>query len=58
MLVSYDGTDYHGSQLQPNGSSIEEKLNEALSMLTGESTRVLFASRTAVSYTHLRAHET
>lgn len=46
MLVSYDGTDYHGSQLQPNGSSIEEKLNEALSMLTGESTRVLFASRT------------
>ncbi len=46
LLVSYDGTDYHGSQLQPNGSSIEEKLNEALSMLTGESTRVLFASRT------------
>ena len=46
MLVSYDGTDYHGSQLQPNGSSIEEKLNEALSMLTGESARVLFASRT------------
>ena len=35
LTVAYDGTNYCGWQIQPNGVTIE-----------------------AVSYTHLRAHET
>lgn len=46
LTVSYDGTDYCGSQLQPNGVTVEEKLNRALLELTGERRQVIFASRT------------
>ena len=46
LTVSYDGTNYCGSQLQPNGISVEEKLNEAVRSLTKEDRRVIFASRT------------
>lgn len=46
LTVAYDGTAYHGWQIQPNGVTIEEKLNEALSQLTGEEIRVIGASRT------------
>lgn len=46
LIVSYDGTAYCGSQVQPNGVTVEEKLNEALSRLTGEPVRVILASRT------------
>ena len=30
MVVAYDGTNYSGWQIQPNGVTIEQKLNEAL----------------------------
>lgn len=46
LTVAYDGTAYHGWQIQPNGVTIEEKLNHALSSLTGEEIRVIGASRT------------
>ena len=46
ITVAYDGTSYHGWQIQPNGVTIEEKLNQALCDLTGESIRVIGASRT------------
>ena len=46
MRVAYDGTDYAGWQVQPNGVTIEEKLNAALQELTGEEIRVIGASRT------------
>jgi tRNA pseudouridine38-40 synthase len=29
LTVAYDGTNYCGWQIQPNGVTIEEKLNEA-----------------------------
>ena len=32
----YDGTNYSGWQIQPNGVTIEQKLNEALQALLGE----------------------
>ena len=35
MIVAYDGTNYCGWQIQPNGVTIEQKLNEALSALLG-----------------------
>ncbi len=46
LTVSYDGTAYCGSQIQPNGPTVEEKLNDALTRLTGEPVRVILASRT------------
>jgi tRNA pseudouridine38-40 synthase len=46
MIVAYDGTNYCGWQVQPNGVTIEEKLNEALTALLGEDIRVTGASRT------------
>lgn len=46
MIVAYDGTDYCGWQIQPNGITIEEVLNEKLKKLTGEDIHVIGASRT------------
>lgn len=46
LTVAYDGTDYCGWQIQPNGITIEEVLNREISGLTGEEIRVIGASRT------------
>lgn len=46
LTVSYDGTGYCGWQLQPNGVTIEEILNKALSELLREPVFVTGASRT------------
>ncbi len=46
LIVAYDGTNYHGWQVQPNGITIEEVLNGALSGLLGEAVTVTGASRT------------
>lgn len=46
MTVAYDGTNYRGWQVQPNGITIEEILNEKLSELLGEDIVVTGASRT------------
>lgn len=46
LTVSYDGTGYHGWQLQPGKKTIESVLNGCLSELTGETIAVIGASRT------------
>ena len=46
LTVAYDGTDYCGWQVQPNGMTVEEILNRELSALTGEEVKVIGASRT------------
>lgn len=46
MKVAYEGTAYCGWQVQPNGLSVEEVLNTALSELLGEDIKVIGASRT------------
>lgn len=46
LVVAYDGTNYHGWQLQPGEISIEEVLNKALSSLLKENITVIGASRT------------
>lgn len=46
LTVAYDGTNYCGWQVQPNGITIEEVLNKTLSKLTGEDICVIGASRT------------
>lgn len=46
LVVAYDGTDYHGWQLQPEVLTIEGELNKALKELLGEEIQVIGASRT------------
>ena len=46
LVVSYDGTNYHGWQIQPGVITVESVLNEAVSRLTGEQIQVAGASRT------------
>lgn len=46
LVVAYDGTNYCGWQVQPNGVTIEEKLTEALRDLLKEDVMVIGASRT------------
>lgn len=46
LKVAYDGTNYHGWQLQPNAVTIESVLNECLSELLKEDIKVIGASRT------------
>lgn len=46
LFVAYDGTAYCGWQIQPNGITVEEVLNEKLSKVTGEKAAIIGASRT------------
>lgn len=46
LVVAYDGTNYCGWQVQPNGITIEEVLNKALGSLLKEDIKVVGASRT------------
>lgn len=46
LTVAYDGTAYHGWQIQPGVVTIESKLNECLSELLKEDIHVIGASRT------------
>lgn len=46
LVVAYDGTCYHGWQIQPNAITVEGVLNQALSELLGEEIMVAGTSRT------------
>lgn len=46
LIVAYDGTAYHGWQIQPGAPTIEGELNRALSDLLKEEIKVTGASRT------------
>ncbi|WP_099466893.1 tRNA pseudouridine(38-40) synthase TruA [Konateibacter massiliensis] len=46
MIVAYEGTNYCGFQVQPNGITIEEVLNKKLTELLNENIKVIGASRT------------
>lgn len=46
LTVAYDGTNYHGWQIQNNGITIESELNRCLTDLLREPIEVIGASRT------------
>lgn len=46
LIIAYDGTNYCGWQVQPNGITIEEVLNKTITQVTGVNTTVIGASRT------------
>ena len=44
--LAYDGTAYHGWQIQPNGTSVQQVLNEALTTILRQAVMVHGAGRT------------
>ena len=46
ITLSFDGTNYHGWQIQPNGDSVQQRLQEALSTLLRQPVEVVGAGRT------------
>lgn len=54
LIIEYDGTDYVGWQVQPNGVSIQERIYDAFFKLIGERP-VLHASGRTDSGVHARA---
>ncbi len=44
--LAYDGTNYHGWQIQPNGISVQEVLEKGISTLAREKIRVVGCGRT------------
>ena len=46
ITLSYDGTNYHGWQVQPNGISVEECMEKALSTLLRQPIDIVGAGRT------------
>ena len=46
IYLGYDGTNYHGWQIQPNGASVQETLMKALSTFLRRQVEVVGAGRT------------
>ena len=46
IYLSFDGTNYHGWQIQPNGASVQETLMKALSTFLRREIEVVGAGRT------------
>ena len=58
IRLSYDGGAYHGWQIQPNGTSVEEVIESRLSLLIGRPTDIVGAGRTdtGVNASMMMAH--
>lgn len=46
IRFSYDGSDFHGSQRQPNGITVQEVLEDAMTILLQQPISLTFAGRT------------
>lgn len=46
LTLAYDGGDFVGWQVQPNGRSVQAVVEQAIEKLTGESPRIMAAGRT------------
>lgn len=46
LIIEYDGTNYHGWQRQKNAITIQEKIEDALKILTGANINLMGAGRT------------
>ena len=43
---AYDGTDFHGSQTQPNGNTVQAEMEAAFATILREPVALTFAGRT------------
>lgn len=46
VYFAYNGTDYHGSQTQPNGATVQQTMEEAMALLLRQPVALTFAGRT------------
>lgn len=46
LTIEYDGTHYHGWQVQPNGISIQQEIESALHTMTRQKVKLLGSGRT------------
>ena len=46
LTIEYDGTDFSGFQIQPEGRTVQDELQKAVSLINGAPTAVTGASRT------------
>jgi len=46
LILQYDGSCYHGWQIQPNGVTIQETVEKAIAAIVGENVRVTGCGRT------------
>ena len=54
LIIEYDGTNYVGWQIQPNGIAVQQVIGNALKKITGENL-TLHASGRTDSGVHARA---
>ena len=48
LYLAYDGTSYHGWQIQPNGISVQEVLQKALATLLRQPVSITGTVRTDI----------
>jgi len=46
MIIEYDGSNYHGFQIQKNAHTVQAELEERIYELTGEGISISAAGRT------------
>ena len=46
LVIEYEGTNYHGWQIQPHVRTIQEEISKKISQMTGEQVTLLGAGRT------------
>ena len=46
LTLRYNGTDFHGWQIQPNGNTIQQEMCNALKNLSGNDENIIGCSRT------------
>ena len=51
LVIEYDGTNFVGWQIQPNGRSVQGEIKKAIKEITGEDVNLIGASRTDAGVT-------
>ncbi|MBQ8783878.1 MAG: tRNA pseudouridine(38-40) synthase TruA [Clostridia bacterium] len=46
VTIAYDGTDYHGWQVQPNGITVQQAVQDAIEKILGKRENIVGCSRT------------
>ena len=54
LTIAYDGTEYAGWQLQPNGTSVQQVIEAALAKIIGTPVRIHGSGRTDAACTPAR----